>query len=104
MSAPERREQLLDVTRALAWERGFHRLSIEGVASAAGISRPIVYQHFGDLPGLLARRRRARGRAGHAQLAALLPTDLADDPREQLLGALRAFLEAVRGRAGPLAA
>ncbi len=52
MTAEQRREQLLDVTKAIAVERGFHEISIEAVAKEAGISRPIVYGHFGDLAGL----------------------------------------------------
>ena len=96
MSAPERREQILDATRDLAWERGFHALTIDGVARAAGITRPIVYGHFGDLSGLLHAVVDREGERATAQLASLLPTDLGADPREQLLGALEAFLEAVR--------
>ena len=53
MSASERREQLLDVTKEVVGEDGFHAVSIEGVARRAGITRPVVYEHFGDLPGLL---------------------------------------------------
>jgi len=98
MSSAERREQILDVTKALARERGFHRVTIDAVARAAGITRPIVYGHFGDLAGLLNALVDREGERASAQLAALLPTDLtAGDPRELLLGALRAFLEAVNG-------
>src|SRR5215208_4980999 len=53
MQAGERREQLLDATKAIVAERGFHAVSIEAVARAAGITRPIVYGHFRDLQGLL---------------------------------------------------
>ena len=50
MPAEERREQLLDVTAELVAEQGFQAVSIQAVARRAGISRPIVYEHFGDLP------------------------------------------------------
>ena len=53
MQAGERREQLLDATKAIVAERGFHGVSIEAVAREAGITRPIVYGHFQDLNGLL---------------------------------------------------
>ena len=53
MTAPVRREQLLDVTTAIVVEHGFHAVSIQAVARRAGISRPLVYEHFGDLDGLL---------------------------------------------------
>ena len=96
MTAAERREQILDVTRELARERGFHELTIDAVARRAGITRPVVYGHFGDLAGLLHALVDREGERAAAQLAALLPTDLgAGDPREILVGALRAFLEAV---------
>ena len=53
MTAEQRREQILDVTRAIVDERGFHAVTIDGVAREAGITRPVVYGHFDDLPGLL---------------------------------------------------
>lgn len=98
LSGQQRRAQLLDVTKAIAQERGFHRVSIDAVARRAGISRPIVYGHFNDLTGLLeALLDRERERA-LTQLAALLPQAFADgDPREQLSAALLAFLAAVEG-------
>jgi AcrR family transcriptional regulator len=97
MSAAQRREQILDVTKRLAGERGFHRVTIDAVARAAGITRPVVYGHFGDLGGLLNALVDREGERASRQLAALLPEDLGvGDPREILLGALRAFLEAVQ--------
>jgi AcrR family transcriptional regulator len=97
MSAAERREQILDVTKRLAGERGFHRVTIDAVARAASITRPVVYGHFGDLGGLLNALVDREGERASRQLAALLPEDLGGgDPREILLGALRAFLEAVQ--------
>ena len=53
MRAEARREQLLDATKELVAEDGFHAVSIEAVARRAGITRPIVYRHFDDLPALL---------------------------------------------------
>lgn len=96
MSSAERREQILDETKSLARAQGFHKVTIDGVARAAGITRPVVYQHFGDLGGLLNALVDREGERAANQLADLLPRDLtAGDPRELLLGALRAFLEAV---------
>ena len=54
MSGTERREQLLDVGRALFAERGFDATSIEEVASRAGVSKPVVYEHFAGKEGLYA--------------------------------------------------
>jgi AcrR family transcriptional regulator len=97
MTAEERREQLLDATKKVAAEQGFHGTSIEAVAREAGISRPIVYGHFQDLGGLLEALIERESARALAQLADVLPRDLAaGDPAEGLLAALRGYLEAVR--------
>ena len=54
MTGKERREQLLEVGRALFAERGFEATSIEEIASRAGVSKPVVYEHFGGKEGLYA--------------------------------------------------
>jgi AcrR family transcriptional regulator len=53
LTAEQRREQLLDATKAIVAEQGFHAVSIEAVARQAGITRPIVYHHFDGLDDLL---------------------------------------------------
>jgi AcrR family transcriptional regulator len=97
MSAEARRAQLLDVTKAIVVERGFHAVSIDGVAREAGITRPVVYGHFTDLPGLLEALVEREGERALAQLGAVLPAALSErDPRERLVAALGGYLEAVR--------
>ncbi len=54
MTGAQRREQLLDVGRALFAERGFGGTSVEEIASKAGVSKPVVYEHFGGKEGLYA--------------------------------------------------
>jgi AcrR family transcriptional regulator len=54
MTAAERREQLVDISRGLFAERGFDGTSIEEVAARAGVSKPVVYEHFGGKEGLYA--------------------------------------------------
>jgi AcrR family transcriptional regulator len=97
MSAQERREQLLDATKAVVGKQGFHGASIDAVAKRAGVSRPIVYGHFGDLGGLLEAMLKRESENALRQLADVLPTQLeSENPREALLSALRAYLEVVR--------
>jgi AcrR family transcriptional regulator len=97
MTADKRREQLLDVTKAIVDERGFHAVSIEAVARDAGITRPVVYGHFQDLPGLLEALVEREGARALAQLAAVLPSDLrAGDARDLLDSALAGYLSAVQ--------
>jgi AcrR family transcriptional regulator len=88
LTAAERREQLLDATKELVAEQGFHSVSIEAVARAAGITRPIVYHHFDGLePLLLALLDRETSRALE-QLAGMLSG-------EGPLAAFSAYLDAV---------
>jgi AcrR family transcriptional regulator len=54
MTAAERREQLVDISRGLFAERGFDGTSIEEIAARAGVSKPVVYEHFGGKEGLYA--------------------------------------------------
>lgn len=97
MTGEQRREQILDVTQSIVAEHGFHGISIEGVCRAAGITRPVVYGHFGDLAGLLSALIDRVAERASAQLESVLPTgDSVEDPGEQLLASLRGYLEAVR--------
>ncbi len=54
MTGSERREQLVAVGRTLFAERGFDATSIEEIAARAGVSKPVVYEHFGGKEGLYA--------------------------------------------------
>jgi AcrR family transcriptional regulator len=54
MTGKERREQLLDVGRGLFAERGYEATSVEEIAHTAGVSKPVVYEHFGGKEGLYA--------------------------------------------------
>lgn len=54
MTGKQRREQLLDVGRTLFAERGYDGASIEEIATRAGVSKPLVYEHFGGKEGLYA--------------------------------------------------
>ena len=96
LTGPERREQILDATKDLAGERGFHAVSIDAVARRAGITRPVVYGHFSDLAGLLRALVDREGQRAVSQLMELVPKEIdAQNPEAMLLGSLRAFLEAV---------
>ena len=98
MSGAERREQLLDVTKRLVGEQGFHDLSIEAIAKRAGITRPVVYAHFETLDALLAAMLEREALRALTQLGAILPSELPEGAgrREALLGALRGYLEAIQ--------
>jgi AcrR family transcriptional regulator len=46
LPAARRREQLLAVALEVFGEQGFHRASMNDVAEAAGVTKPVLYQHF----------------------------------------------------------
>jgi len=54
MTGKERREQLLDIGRSLFAQKGFDATSVEEIAQRAGVSKPVVYEHFGGKEGLYA--------------------------------------------------
>src|SRR5436305_5872946 len=46
MRAPERRAQLLEVARRMFGTAGYHSVSMDTVAKEAGVTKPILYDHF----------------------------------------------------------
>ena len=54
LTGAARRAQLLDVGRTVFAERGFELASMDEIATRAGITKPIVYEHFGSKEGLYA--------------------------------------------------
>lgn len=46
LPAARRRQQLLDVALQVFGEVGFHPTSMNDVADAAGVTKPVLYQHF----------------------------------------------------------
>lgn len=54
MTGRERREQLISIGRAAFAELGFEGTTVEEIAARAGVSKPVVYEHFGGKEGLYA--------------------------------------------------
>jgi AcrR family transcriptional regulator len=46
LPAARRRRQLLDVAIEVFATHGFHRTSMDEIADAAGVTKPVLYQHF----------------------------------------------------------
>jgi AcrR family transcriptional regulator len=78
LSKQARREQLLDTALGIVREHGADGLTLVTLAEAAGVSRPIAYDHFGTRSGLLLalyRRLEERHRASVTEaLGAAEPT------------------------------
>lgn len=54
MTGRERREQLIGIGRGLFAEKGFEATTVEEIAAQAGVSKPVVDEHFGGKEGLYA--------------------------------------------------
>lgn len=54
LSREERLRQLLDVSWTVIREEGTDALTLGHLAEAAGVTKPVVYDHFGTRNGLLA--------------------------------------------------
>jgi AcrR family transcriptional regulator len=66
-----RRTQLLELAEQLFMEKGYGGFSIDDLCRAAGVSRPIVYEHFGSKDGIyIACLKRIRSELERALLAA----------------------------------
>lgn len=96
----ERRDQLLDAALGIALERGFHAVTVDGVARAAGVTRPVVYGAFEDRGALLQALVERSEHRIMAQLEGVYPQtpgpDDDVDPVDLLVDGITAYLTAVR--------
>ena len=89
-----RRELLLDAAEQLLAEGGSDALRMDALARAGGVTRPVVYDHFGDRDGLVVAllERHVERVAAHVA-AAMVPGGSFED---DLRAATHAYLEVAR--------
>jgi len=93
LPAARRRRQLLDVALRSFAERGFHQTSMDDIAEAAGVTKPVLYQHFTskrDLYIELLDDVGGRMMEGIAKAVAA-----ANGPRQQVEAGMRAYFSFV---------
>jgi AcrR family transcriptional regulator len=98
MAPDQRREQLLDAALEVIVERGYSGISIEAVARKAGVTRPVVYDHFSNLTRLLYTLVEREARYAVAQLERVVPNELDTPPQTLLARGVRNFLDSVASR------
>lgn len=77
LSRADRREQLLETADRVIAEAGADALTMGALAEKAGVSKPVVYDHFGSRSGLLIALYR---RADQQHMAAIVDAvELASD-------------------------
>jgi AcrR family transcriptional regulator len=93
----ERERQILDAALAVFGERGYQGASMDQVAERVGVTKPVLYTHFGSKHGLLlACIARARAELLEVTSAAAAA---ASTPEEMLRRGTLAFFEYLESRA-----
>lgn len=93
LPAAERREQLLHTAVEVFAEHGFHATSMNDVAEAAGVTKPVLYQHFSSKRELFIELLADIG-AELRETIAKATTD-ASGPRQQIEDGFRAYFRYV---------
>jgi AcrR family transcriptional regulator len=95
----QRREQLIDAALSVILDQGYGGVSIEAVARTAGVTRPVVYDHFPNLARLLHALIEREEQYALEQLEYVVPSDPGDlQPPQLLTAGVRSFLDAVASR------
>src|SRR6266705_1937345 len=91
----ERRRQLLDAALEVFVSQGYHAAAMDEIAERAGVSKPVLYQHFpGKLDLYLALLDESVAELVGAVSAALASTG---DNKERVPATFRAFFDYVSG-------
>jgi AcrR family transcriptional regulator len=99
LPAHQRRRQLLEVAVGVFAENGYHRTSMDQVAEAAGVTKPVLYQHFGSKRKLYLELLDDVGTQLTEAIAKATAT--ATTPREQVLNGVRCYFDfVVKNRSG----
>jgi AcrR family transcriptional regulator len=91
LPADERRQQLLDVARDLFARSGFHDTSMDDIAEGAGVTKPVLYQHFPSKRALYGELLEDTGRRLLDHLTRA--TSRATSGRERVEAGFRAYFQ-----------
>lgn len=95
LSRPARRAQLLGAALEVFVAQGYHAAAMDEIAERAGVSKPVLYQHFpGKLDLYLALLDEQAGELERAVLRALASTA---DNRERVARTMAAYFDFVDG-------
>lgn len=98
MPRDQRRAQLLEAANDVFTAYGYHAAAMDDIAEAAGVSKPVLYQHFGSKLDLyLALVDASCDRLVHVVTKAL---DSTEENRDRVVAAMGAFYEFVSSTSG----
>jgi len=89
----EREQQVLDIAHARFAAAGYAAVTMDDVAAAAGVTKPLLYAYFGNKERLYLACMRRAGDAMLATVGAAIAA--ADTPTDALRRGLRAFFDFV---------
>jgi AcrR family transcriptional regulator len=99
MAPEKRREQLIDAALSVIVEQGYEGVSIEAIARTAGVTRPVIYDHFSNLGRLLQALIEREEAYALAQLDEIVPSaPNGGDPPQLFAAGVRRFLDVVTSR------
>jgi AcrR family transcriptional regulator len=93
LPAAERRQQLVETALTLFAQRGMHGTSMDDIAEAAGVTKPVLYQHFASKRALFLELLDDVGK--HLLSAITAATSGAESPRQQVEAGLTAYFQFV---------
>jgi AcrR family transcriptional regulator len=89
LTGEQRRQQLVEVAASLFSERGYRSTTMDDVAEAAGVTKPLLYQHFSSKKALYLE---LVDEVAHRMLAAVAEaTSQAESPRQKVEFSLNAY-------------
>jgi AcrR family transcriptional regulator len=96
LSRVERSREVLDAAESVIADRGIQASSMDEIAERAGVTKPVVYDHFGSKDGLVAALVLRAG----ADLATtvLEAVTAAGDPESALAAGLAAYFQFMQDR------
>jgi AcrR family transcriptional regulator len=95
LTADARRRQLFDVALSLFAERGYASTTMDDIAEAAGVTKPLVYQHFESKRALYLELMDVFSRELVTRL--VKATANAEGPRQQVERGFAAYFELMVG-------
>lgn len=97
LSADRRRQQLLDVALKLFASRGFNATTMDEIAEAAGVTKPLLYQHFDSKRALYLELVDSVAQSLLEAIGKAVAE--AEGPRQQVEGGFAAYFHLVVTRA-----
>ncbi len=95
----KRRAQLLEAAQRVFVENGYHAAGMDEIAERAGVSKPVLYQHFpGKMDLYLALLDQANEQMMDAVMTALSSTE---DNKQRVIATMEAYFEFVSREGSP---